>query len=374
VRAYKYVHEAIRVCGPVGHSYSTPSLGVASLPSYPQTATLTTRRTMALNGVVDGTRRDGRPLKVLIAGAGIGGLCAAIGLRQQGHEVSIYERSRLSQETGAAIHLAPNCNGLLQRLGMDPRAHGSVELLGLTNYEPSGKLRHTTDLSQISRTMWQHPWDLIHRAHLHTALKELAISPDGKGTPVQLHLHSSVETVHPEQASITLSDGREVRGDLVIGADGVHSKTRKAIPGGDLKPYSSGKSAYRFLLPTGQLAANEQTKDFLEHKGHLLMWVGADRRLVMYPCAGGTQMNFAAIHPSAETDVTADGDAWQQSGEKARLLQIFESFGENVAAILNMVEDPKIWTLLDMDKMPHFVHQKFAVLGDAAHPFLPRES
>ncbi len=77
--------------------------------------------------------------------------------------------------------------------------------------------------------------------HLHTALKEIATSHQGPGTPVKLYLGSPVEKVIPSTPSIELVGGDNIRGDIVIGADGVHSKSRSAIPGGAIEPFDSGK-------------------------------------------------------------------------------------------------------------------------------------
>jgi hypothetical protein len=74
--------------------------------------------------------------------------------------------------------------------------------------------------------------------------------------------------------------------------------TRKYVPGGDVTPFDSGKSAYRFLIPRKQLADNPILAKVVARDGYLFMWVGVDRRLVMYPCANNTIMNLVAIHPS----------------------------------------------------------------------------
>lgn len=267
-----------------------------------------------------------RPLRILIIGAGIGGLTAAIALRQAGHDVNIYEQSRLAQETGAAIHLAPNANGLLRRFGLYAEKIGAVECKGVTEFKPDGSLKYSINLGQVNK-MWAHPWHLVHRAHLHTALKEMAVGEAGKGKPAKLHVSRRAKAIDPATATVTFDDGSEVQGDLIVGADGVHSLTRASIPGGDLQAFDSGKSAFRFLIPTETLAADPETKGFIEKDDFLTMWIGEDRRLIMYPCVDKTIMNFVGIHPSRESADDIKGEGWQETGSKKRMLEIFESFG-----------------------------------------------
>lgn len=215
----------------------------------------------------------------------------------------------------------------------------------------------------------------MHRAHLHTALKDIATKSDGKGRPAELAVASSVRSVDPEKGTVTLEDGTVIQGDLVIGADGVHSKTRAAIPGGDKKPFDSGKSAFRFLIATDVMAADPETSVAVDKLGHLVMWIDDDRRLIMYPCVNKTMLNFVAIHPSKESEDDITGEGWQETGSKARLLEIYKDFAPSVHAILNKADESKlkVWKLLDMEKMPSFINGKLAVLGDAAHPFLPHQ-
>ena len=313
-----------------------------------------------------------QPLRILVVGAGIGGLTAALALRQRGHDVEVFEKSHLAEETGAAIHLAPNANGLLKRLGFRPEDHGAVECNGMREVAPDGTTRFSNSLLQVNK-MWQHPWHLIHRAHLHSAIKDLATRAEGKGRAVKLHVASGVKQVDSTNAILTLRDDSQHHGDLIIGADGVHSVTRKEIPGGDLKPYDSGKSAYRFLIPRELLTADSRTEPYVTPDDYLTMCIANDRRVVLYPCVNKTMVNLVAIHPSQETATKPQTSDWQETGSKAKMLEVFDGFDSSILAILDKAEpqDVKIWNLLTMDKMPSFINGKLALLGDAAHPFLP---
>jgi NADPH-dependent 2,4-dienoyl-CoA reductase/sulfur reductase-like enzyme len=99
------------------------------------------------------------PLHILVVGAGIGGLTAALALRQQGHDLEVFEQSKLAQETGAAIHLASNANGLLRRLGLYAEDIGAVECTGVLEYIPhDGSVKYHINTKPISDRLWAHPW------------------------------------------------------------------------------------------------------------------------------------------------------------------------------------------------------------------------
>ncbi|QKX64611.1 uncharacterized protein TRUGW13939_11786 [Talaromyces rugulosus] len=322
------------------------------------------------NGLSD----DKRPLKIIIVGGGIGGLTAAIGLRKQGHDVHVFEQSRLATEMGAAMHLAPNANGILRRLGLFAENFGANLMRRLTEYSAGGEKLRSMDSTEPNKR-WQHPWHLVHRVELHNQLKTLATTAQDGNPPIEFKTATRVISVDPTNASVVLQDGTIFSGDVVIGADGVHSVTRKAVPGGHLEAFSSGKSAFRFLVPKQAALDDPITADLVKHDCELCIWYGIDRRVVMYPTSNNTLLNFVAIHPESESADETDGDTWGKTSNSQRMLHIFSSFDPALLKLLDKA-DPKsvnVWNLLDMDRMPKWNEGRLALLGDAAHPFLPHQ-
>lgn len=322
----------------------------------------------------DNTNDQYKPLKVLIAGGGIGGLSAAIFLRQAGHIVEIFEQSRFASETGAAIHIPSNVNGLLRRFGMVPEDHGANQTEWVSEYRPDGELVFSKDVRGLSK-VFPYPWQFIHRVDLHNALKDIATSTEGKGTPAILHTRSRVASIDVDTPSLTLENGSTHTGDFIIAADGIHSKIRSLLSKDLPPPESSGTNAFRFLIPIDEIRADPKTAHFVEKNGQLLLLYGKDRRLVAYPCRNNTLLNFVALHPEEETE--ASSEEWSQSASKDTLLSCYTSFKDDVQALLAKAsaEDIKLWNLLDHEEMgrENWVHGKVALLGDAAHGFLPHQ-
>ncbi|KAK2624295.1 hypothetical protein QTJ16_006245 [Diplocarpon rosae] len=315
-----------------------------------------------------------RPLRVLIAGGGISGLSAAIFLRQAGHTVEIFESSRFASETGAAIHIPPNANGLLRRMGMVPEEHGANQCEWISEYRPNGEKVYLKDIRMLSEA-YPYPWQLIHRVDLHNTLKDLATSPEGEGTPAIMHLRSRVVHVDPEASSLALEDGSIHTGDLIIGADGVHSRVRKSLIKNLSPPEPSGTSAFRFLIPVDDIRSDPMTAHFVERSGEMLLLYGEDRRIVVYPCKQNTQLNFIAMHPEEETEANAHD--WDQSASKETMLACYKTYPEDVKTLLRKAspEGINLWKLLDHNELgrENWTHGKIVLIGDAAHAFLPHQ-
>lgn len=217
------------------------------------------------------------------------------------------------------------------------------------------------------------PWLLAHRTDLHNSLLRTATTSDDGSKASQLKTSSRVIKINPESAIITLEDSTEIQGDLILGADGVHSMTRKYIEG-HIEPFCSGKSAFRFLVPTKAALDDTITRKFVERHGELCVWFGTDRRIVMYPTSDNTILNFVCIHPEVESAAEANAD-WGQLAGMDKMLEIFKSFDPAILRLLSKADPQtvKVWKLLDMAVLPSWCSGHLALLGDAAHPFLPHQ-
>ncbi|KAF2798719.1 FAD binding domain protein [Melanomma pulvis-pyrius CBS 109.77] len=312
------------------------------------------------------------PLRLLVCGAGIGGLTAAIALRQQGHHVTMLEKSKLAAEVGAAIHLAPNCTAVLNQLGVFPEHFGGTLTRKMIALTKDGHVMHIQDYDAV-RNNWKSEWYTVLRADLHTALKRKATSLEGSGPPVTIYTSSTVTKVDCMQSSVALEDGRVFSGDAVICAEGVHSATRVKIFGGEYKPFKVGKSCFRWLLPKEKLN-DHLTAKYCDQPGELLQFSAEDRRFVMYPCSDNTVLNFGAFVPSEE--VATDNDLvnnWNSHVDKKSLLRAFADFEPGVRRMCELADETSLmcWEMLDMPVMSRWTLGHVAVLGDAAHPFMP---
>lgn len=153
----------------------------------------------------------------------------------------------------------------------------------------------------------------------------------------------------------------------------MQSTLRSLVTGEDFPAEPSGGSAFRFLIPISQAKVNPSTAHLVEREGELQLWEGKHRRLVIYPCRNNTELNFVCLHPDSESPMSHEG--WSNSASIDHLLEVFDEFCEPMKMLLRMADRDtlKLWRLYDRRALSTWVAGKAALLGDAAHPFLPHQ-
>ncbi|KAG7406340.1 hypothetical protein ACKAV7_014306 [Fusarium commune] len=315
------------------------------------------------------------PLKVIIAGAGLGGLGAAIAMARAGHNVEVFEQSRFLNEIGAAIHIAPNATRVLKSWDIDFTELQAVLCNAIKVYDHTGKLIFVpVKLEELQKSIGtKDEWLLTHRVDLHGTLRKAATDKTTSGN-IKIHTASKVVHADAETAEITLADGVKHRGDLLIGADGVHSKVVSAVAGSPPVRVSTKQNTFRFLVPIDKLMANPITGPFFSKLGFDCQHVFTtrDRRMVVYPCRNAKLLNIVAMHPAEDAGLDSES-SWLAGGRVEDLLDVYKEFGPELREMCRIGEDLKLWSLATRDPPTKFYKGRTVLLGDAAHPMLPHQ-
>jgi salicylate hydroxylase len=298
-------------------------------------------------------------MKVIIAGGGIGGLSAALCLIHYGHEPIILERASAFGEVGAGLQIPPNAMKVFQALDLDAA-------LGDVAFEPiaiegrmgvSGRELFKIPLGQAAVDRWGAPYLHIHRAD-YIAVLEAAFRNAGVGA---CHFDAEVIGYRQSGCHVTarLKDGREVQGDVLIGADGIQSAVRMQMLGPGT-PRFTGNVAWRAVVPM-------ETLGDLAPRPTVCAWMGAGRHCVTYRLRQGRLANFVGVVERDDWQV----ESWTERGTQAEALADFPDWHPMIDAILKQAKAPYRWALFDRLPLERWVEGRVALLGDAAHPMLP---
>ena len=296
---------------------------------------------------------------ILIAGGGIGGMCAAAALLQRGFEVDIFEQADELREIGAGIQISPNGNRALDSIGAfetlrQLSCKAERKEVRLWN---SGKTWKLFDLGPAAIERYGYPYLTVYRPDLLKSVTDAVL----RQNPGSLHLNSKTTGYLEKDGKIHLSleNGRTIIGDALIGCDGVNSMVRRCAVN-DAPPHFPNMMIWRGIIPLQALPERMRSSMAVN-------WIGPAGHVVHYPLRDGEIMNLAATCEKAEWDEKG----WMAEGTKAQCHKDYEGWHEDVHILIDAAPKLIKWAYLVRQPLQRYTYGRAALLGDACHPTLP---
>jgi salicylate hydroxylase len=300
----------------------------------------------------------GKP-RILIAGAGIGGIVAALALLQRGFDVALYEQAAELGELGAGVQISPNGSRVLRALGLMPamEAIASIPTTKEMRLFNTGQAWRVQDLGANAEARYGAPYWLVHRGDFHAVLVEALT----RRAPDAVRVGARCIDFEQDMGGVTLmlENGEKVHGDALIGADGVHSNTRARLFG-DGQATFTGFMAWRGVVPTDRLPARLRQQ-------HGMTWLGPHGHVVTYPLRRGELLNFVTAIERDDWLI----ESWSEAGTVEECRRDLALWHDDVLAIVDAIDVPYKWAMLGREPLQRWSVGRVSLLGDACHPTLP---
>ena len=293
------------------------------------------------------------PLRVAIVGAGIGGLTAAIALRANGVDATVYEQASELKALGAGVSIATNGSRILTRLGLGDELSAIAGTFSHYVFrtwagEPIAGEPSTLSFGDPTRTWF------LHRGEFQAALCA-ALPADA----VRLGHRVVGAAERHDGIDVRFADGGTAAVDLVIAADGIHSRLQGMV-GAAAQPVSEGVMAYRGLIPAERVSG-------IVDVNASSMWLGPNRSFLAYPVSAGALLNVVAFTPT-NLDVA---ESWTAPGDVRELADAYAGWEPTVEGIVDAMDQTFRWGIYDREPLPRWAAGRVVLLGDSAHAVTP---
>ncbi|KAJ5564937.1 FAD binding domain containing protein [Penicillium frequentans] len=303
-------------------------------------------------------------LDIIIVGAGLGGLAAAIGISKAGHRVTILEQTEQLGEVGAGIQIPPSSSRVLDQWGLLEKVRTIATLPHDFHLRTSdGTIMSTQNIQPFIEKKYGYPYFQVHRAGYHRILLDEAIR-----LGVNIKLQSTVIRINFQKPAVTVrgDPDYEITPDLIIGADGLRSSCREALLARPDPPRLTGDLAYRSLVKVSDMTSPLLQK--LIRKPCTNYWMGPNMHAMCYFIEKNQLCNIVLIIP----DDLPEG-VNVESASVEEMQRKFDNWDPHLTELLRQVGSTTKWRLQDSVKMEQWSHPayKFVLLGDACHATLP---